>query len=441
MSTISFGGLATGLDTGSIISQLVELKRAPIYRLEKDISGYQSQLSALSTLKSKLIALQDAALGLDTANEFSSLSASSSDEDFLTVEAASDASPGSYTFEIQSLATAQKEVSQGYDSLTDSVGTGIMSFTVDGETTDLNLTGFNSLDSLKDEINNNVDGVSASIVFDGSETGGYHLVLSSSETGADGAFSVDVSGLSGGTTPLFEHKRDATDAVVMVDGIEIHTSNTTSEIISGLTIDLRDAELGKEIQVDVAVDTAGIAEKVKAFVDAHNDLQGFIEANKAVGGALYGNPTVRTVGSRIENIFTSQLEGGLGDFTLFSQIGITRGEGRLLDWNEDDFVEALENDFSGVRDLFIERDGNLGKTYLIDQAVENMTDSVDGLFKISNDALNSKIDYAESSMERYEKSVETYQLTLERKFTAMEMMVAQLQAQGNYLSSIVTPSS
>lgn len=441
MSTISFGGLATGLDTGSIITQLVELKRAPIYRLENDISGYQSQLKALSTLKSKLIALQDAAHDLDTSNEFSSLTASSGDEDFLTVEASSDASPGSYTFEIRSLATAQKEVSQGYDSLTDSIGSGIMSFTVNGETTDLNLTGFNSLDSLKDEINNNVDGVSASIVYDGNETGGYHLVLSSSETGEDAAFSVDVSGMSGGTTPLFEHKSDAADALVVVDGIEIHTSNTTSEIISGLTIDLRDAEEGKLIQVDVAVDTEGIAEKVKSFVDAHNDLQSFIEANKSTDGVLYGVPTVRTVGSRIENIFTSRLEGGLGNITLFSQIGITRGEGRLLDWSEDDFIEALEDDFSGVRDLFIERDGNLGKTYLIDQAVENMTDSVDGLFKISNDAINSKIDYAESSMERYEKSVETYQTTLERKFTAMEMMVAQLQAQGNYLSSIVSYSS
>lgn len=441
MSNISFGGLATGLDTGSIISQLVEIKKAPIRRLESDISGYQNQLSALGTLKSKLIALQDAAQALDTANEFSSLTASSSDEDFLTVEASSDASPGTYSFEVQSLATAQKEVSQGYDSLTDLVGNGIMSFTVNGETTDLNLTGVNSLDSLKDEINNNVDGVSASIVFDGNETGGYHMVLSSSESGADAAFTVDVSGLSGGSTPLFEHKSDATDAVVFVDGIEIHTSNTSSDIISGLTIDLRNAEVGKSIQVDVAVDTEGIAEKVKSFVDAHNDLQSFIEENKATGGVLYGNPTVRTVGSRIENVFTSPLESGLGNVTLFSQIGITRGEGRLLDWSEDDFVSALEDDFSGVRDLFIERDGNLGKTYLIDQAVEDMTDSVDGLFKISNDAINSKIDYAESSMERYQKSVETYQSTLERKFTAMEMMVSQLQAQGNYLSSIVSPSS
>ena len=68
MSSVSFSGLATGLDTGSIISQLVELKRAPIYRLQKDKKSYQDQISSLATLKTKLLALQTAARKLDTAN-------------------------------------------------------------------------------------------------------------------------------------------------------------------------------------------------------------------------------------------------------------------------------------------------------------------------------------------------------------------------------------
>ena len=67
----------------------------------------------------------------------------------------------------------------------------------------------------------------------------------------------------------------------------------------------------------------------------------------------------------------------------------------------------------------------------------SMTDPIDGLFRISNDALNKKIDYADQSIERYERSIESYQLTLERRFTAMEQMVSQLQAQGNYLTSVM----
>lgn len=446
MSMIAFGGLATGLDTGSIVAQLVELKRAPIYRLESRKQDYQSQISALGTLKSKLLAFQDAAKALDTANEFSSLKSTSSDEDYLTVDADSDAAPGSYDIKINHLAKTQKDTSQGYDSLSDSVGSGILSFTVDGETTDLNLVGYNSLESLAQLINDDVDGVSASIINDGSESGAYRLVISGEEAGSAGAFTVDASGLSGGTTPLLSTSQPATDAEIEVDGITvIATSNNSDEIISGLTINLLDISvdpdaptpLDKTIHVTVGIDTEGVAENVKSFVDAYNDLFSFIEDQKGAEGDLRNNPTLNSVAGRIENIFTSSLEGGLGDITHFSQIGISRSSGgRQLDWNEDEFTDALEDDFSGVRDLFIEREGNLGKTYLIDTAIENMTDSIDGLFKISTDSLNTKIDYAEKGIERYERSVETYQTTLERKFTAMEMMVSQLQAQGSYLGGI-----
>jgi flagellar hook-associated protein 2 len=444
MSMVSFGGLATGLDTGSIVTQLVELKRIPIYRLEDRKKGFQNQISALGSLKSKLVALQDAAKNLDTAREFSSLKSTSSDEDYVTVSASSDAAPGSYDIKVLSLAQTQKDTSQGYDSKTDSVGSGILSFTVNGQTTDLNLVGFTSLESLATLINDNVSGMSASIINDGSASGAYRLVLSSEDAGSAGAFSVDASGMSGGATPIFTNNQEALDAELLIDNIAVTaSSNSSDEIISGLTINLNsisvdaDASLDKTIHIDVGIDTEGVAEKVKGFVDVYNDLFSYIKEQGGAEGDLRSNPTLRAVASRIENIFSTSLEGGLGDVTNFSQIGITRSSGdRLLNFNEDDFKEALSDNFSGVRDLFIEREGNLGKTYLIDNAIDNMTDSISGLFKISTDALNKKIDYADQGIERYERSVEAYQKNLERKFTAMEMMVSQLQAQGSYLSSV-----
>lgn len=444
MSMISFGGLATGLDTGSIVAQLVELKRAPIYRLENQRTGYQNQIKALGTLKTKLIALQDAAKTLDTAGEFSSLKTTSSNEDFIKVSGDSDATPGSYNIKVHSLAQTQKDVSQGYDSRTDSVGSGILSFTVDGVTTDLSLVGYTSVESLANLINDSVDGVSASIINDGSASGAYRLVLSGDEAGSAGAFSVDASGISGGVTPIFTNQQAAQNAELEIDGIAVTaTSNNTDEIISGLTINLlditvdEDAGLDKTIRIDVGVDDEGIADKVKGFVDVYNDLFSYITEQSAAEGDLRTNPTLRAVASRMENIFTTSLEGGLGTITNFAHIGISRSVGgRQLTFKADDFKDALSENFSGVRDLFIERDGNLGKTYLIDMAVENMTDSVDGLFKISTDALNKKIDYADQGIDRYERSVEAYQTNMERKFTAMEMMVSQLQAQGSYLSSV-----
>ncbi len=80
--------------------------------------------------------------------------------------------------------------------------------------------------------------------------------------------------------------------------------------------------------------------------------------------------------------------------------------------------------------------------YLLDTSIDDMTDNFDGLFKISTDSLNRKIDYADDTIARYQRSVDSYEKTMNAKFTAMEAMVAQLQSQGNYLNSFTyQPSS
>lgn len=441
MSAITFSGLATGLDTASIVSQLVEIKRQPIYRLQSNQNDYRSQISALDTLKTKLLALQTAAQELDSANEFASLTASSSSKTLLTATAGTKAAAGSYDIVVHTLAQSQRDLSQGFDSKSDSVGTGSITFTVDGETTTLDLAGYNSLESLKNLINNDVAGVNASIINDGSASGGYKLMLSSDTAGSSGAYTVDMSGLSGGTTPLLTNQQTATDASLTVNGVDVvATSNNPTDVISGLTLNLIGADDATTVHIDVTRDTEGISDKVEAMVGAYNDLFSYIKDQSGSTGTLHGNTTLSTVSSRIENMFVSGLSDGLGDITNFFQVGITRGSDRQLVFSQDDFETALADDYSGVRDLFIEREGNLGKMYLLDTAIEDLTDSIDGVFKISTDSLNRKIDYADDTIARYERSVETYQSTMEAKFTAMERMVAQLQAQGNYLSSFSSVS-
>ena len=441
MSSVSFSGLATGLDTGSIISQLVELKRAPIYRLQKDKKSYQDQISALGTLKSKLLAVQTAARKLDTASEFSSAKATSSDTDALTATATGTAAPGQYEIVVKTLATAQKLQSQGFASKLDNVGAGTLSVTVGGETKSLELVGVTTLEGLAGLINDNFEGVSASVINTGSGTEPYRLVVNGSEAGTANAFTLDLSGLSGGVTPTMTTHTAAADATLTIDGIDVVAdSNTPDDLISGLTLNLLAADEGQTLTVSVERDTAGIAAKVKGLVDAYNDLYAYLDKQTGVEGTLRGNAAARTVESRTTSLMSSALEGGLGSITQLSQMGITRGEDGSLTFDETKFQDVMADGFGGVRDFFINRDGNVGKAYLLDQAIKDMTSSTDGLFKISTDSLNQRIKYTDGSIDRYERSIESYQTTLQRRFTAMEQMVSQLQAQGNYLSGIVYQS-
>jgi len=437
MSPVSFTGLATGLDTSSIVAQLVELRRRPVYRLESRREDFQSQLTALATLKTKLLALQEAASRLDTMGEFNALAASSSHENLLTATAGPTAAPGRYEISVESLATARRDVSQGYASPDEVIGAGTVWITANGATTPVLVEEGTTLAQFKDLINERVDGVSASLINDGSGGNGHYLVLRSDTAGTAGDYSINTGGLTGGTPLVLTTTQSAADAQLTVDGIPVTADgNTTSNVISGLTLDLHGASPGTTVTVTVDMDSEEIEASVKGLVDAYNDLFGFIQEQSQPEGDLHGHPTLRSVGSRLENLFNTPLAGGLGNLSMLWEVGISTGEDHQLVWNPEKFRTALENDFSGVRDLFIERPGNTGKSYLVSAAIDDMTDSISGLFKISSDSLNSKILSADKTIERYERGIESYRLNLEARFTAMERMVAQLQAQGNYLSSL-----
>jgi len=437
MSSVSFTGLATGLDTASIVAQLVEIRRRPVYRLESRLADFQKQLTALSTLNTKLLALQEAGSRLDTLREFTALAATSTHEGILTATAGATAAPGNYDIIVQSLATARKDISQGYSSPGALIGEGTVWFSIGGGSTPITIEAGTTLAEFKDLINNSVDGVSASLINDGSGGDSYYLVLTGDTEGTDGDFTFNASALTGGTPPVLTNTQMATDARLTVDGIAVTAgSNQPDDVISGLTLDLHGAEPGTTVRISVDMDGAEVEETIKALVDTYNDLFAFIQEQSGPDGDLHGHPTLRSVANRLENIFNSPLEGGLGSLSMLWEVGITTGEDRQLVWNPEKFHAALLADFSGVRDLFIEREGNLGKGYLINAAIKNMTDSVSGLFKISTDALNNKIRSTDQTIERYERSIESYRLNLVTRFTAMERMVAQLQAQGSYLGSL-----
>lgn len=78
MATITVGGLASGLDTESIISALVDVKRTPIKLLENQKDELNSKLSAFETLNSLLSSLETTANSLNSIDDFRVKQANSS---------------------------------------------------------------------------------------------------------------------------------------------------------------------------------------------------------------------------------------------------------------------------------------------------------------------------------------------------------------------------
>ena len=107
-------GLASGLDWDSIISQLREVEHQRVDLVENKKSEYEDKLKEWRSFNTQLLNFQTAAQALSDPEDFSIFSSymnsnSSTDaEDLLFVSTTSDASQGSYSIKISSIATAQK---------------------------------------------------------------------------------------------------------------------------------------------------------------------------------------------------------------------------------------------------------------------------------------------------------------------------------------------
>ena len=90
---ITFGGLASGMDTNSIVDQLIELERGPIKRMEADKLWLTSRLEAYTTFDTKLKDFLSNIEDLDSSDDLLQKTATVASEDFFTATAEADAFP------------------------------------------------------------------------------------------------------------------------------------------------------------------------------------------------------------------------------------------------------------------------------------------------------------------------------------------------------------
>jgi flagellar hook-associated protein 2 len=429
--SITFGGLATGMDTESIITELMKIERFPIDRLKKDQAYYNNRLDAFSQLDGKLKGFLEKAEAIDTRAELKSPSVNSSSEDYVSVTADSKAQLGSYQLTVLDLAQQQKDVSQGYaDKSASTFGTGSLSLTVAGVASTITIDATNnSLEGIAQAINDAELGVGAAVINDGTDTP-YRLILTGESV--SNSFTLDASGLSGGTAanPTMSNTQVAQQAHFLLDGIDVYSdSNTVNSAVPGLSIELLKADDQATTTLNVSSDHDATTEKIKEFVTSYNEIITFISDQKSAG---WGNDSAfRSIKRGLQNLLVSQQ--GDGAYTSLSQIGFETQRDGTITLNSSSLSSALANDYDSVIGLFsgdssVEGIGSKFATYL-----DTLTDSVDGLYagrKETTDSNNRRIDQRILNMEA---RLEQKEKTLRAQFSAMEDLVSGLNAQGGYL--------
>ena len=182
---LSAPGLGSGLEVTSIVSQLMEVERQPLARLQGKEAVIEAEISAYGALKSALSSLQGTLSDLKDTDTYRATSATSSDETVLSLSSDTDAVASSYYVTVDRLAQ-QHKLGTAESAAETLFGGGVgdeLTLTAGSESFTLDLSTGMTLSEIQQAINidDNETGISAGLITGNS--GKQTLVLTAKESG------------------------------------------------------------------------------------------------------------------------------------------------------------------------------------------------------------------------------------------------------------------
>ena len=441
--TITFGGLATGMDTGSIITQLMEIERMPITRLQGDKTWLSSKLTGYTEFDGKLNGFLASVRNFGERDSYYQNTASTGSDEFFTANASNEALNNvSYQVEVITLAQVQKSYTAGFASETDqNFGTGDMIITVDGVDHTISIDDENnSLQGIMQALNDADIGVQASIINDGN-TDPYRLTFTGNDVGT--AFSIDSSGLTGGsgqTLGVISESQPATQAHIKVDNIDIYSdSNTIADSIPGVTLDLVKAEEGTTTTININQNHDAITANINAFITGYNDVVAFVTGQSTLGdtapGVLGGDSGLTAIKRHLQDMLTMFVDTG-GTFSALSQLGLETQKDGQLSLDSAKLTNAIESDLDSVVNLLAgQEDGDGGMGAKFEAYLADLTNSTNGLLAGRENSINDNIARIDKQIALTETRLEKREQTLQKQFNAMELLVSGMNAQSSFLTT------
>src|SRR3954470_715198 len=193
--TINFGGLASGLDTNTIVDQLMAIERQPQTRLKLKQQQIDTRKSALSDIESRLKNLQLAAQDLKSPTLWlDTQSVDVNDSTKIAATRTGGAGTGGYQVQIDTLASA----SQHWFAYSPPAAGQTITFNYGGtnplvtptKTYDVTLAAGATIDDAANAVNSNADSPVYASVITLSDGVTKQLAFSSKLTGEDSDFSI-----------------------------------------------------------------------------------------------------------------------------------------------------------------------------------------------------------------------------------------------------------
>jgi len=428
---VSFTGLGSGIDTGAIVTALMNVERLPIDRINTQKAALNEKKGVIQEINGLLGKLRDAAAAMYAPNALKAKTATSGDPSVASATAGATAAAGSYNLVVTSLAKAHTTVSGAAPPL---VGGQSLSITTGTTTSDVAVNAGDTLQTFADRING-TDGITV-----GASVINNKLVLISSTSGTAGNITLGGTAAAGfgfGTTQAGQ------DAAATVNGLAVTSSgNTIDGAINGVSL-----TLSKEGSTTVTVGadstaSVGVAQK---FVDAYNSVMKNVklstsyDAASKTAGTLQGDQTISSLASNLRAIAGSSVTGlGGGAYDSLSRIGITSARDGTLTLDQAAFAAALSANPSAVAKVFGADDGvtGTGPADGIARQIQGFADNFStNILSSRLTGFSAQLGRMDDKIAHLETLMDTRKATLTAQFAAMNKAVTAMKSQSTDLAS------
>lgn len=448
---ISFGSINSGLPK-DIVQQIVQAEKIPLQQMEARKGKIASKQALLKELTTLVEGMRGEIMKNKGARSLRELKVNGgADHLGITVDK-NIAEVGKYSIEVGQLAQKSSAITNGVEDKDKTyVGVGyIRAVMPNGEDKEIyvdeehaTLTGIAKLINADAEL-----GMRANVVNDGSGSDEpFKLVIALNGTGDSEMAEFPYLYLVDGEVDLvLEGERPAQDAKIKMDGFEIEVpSNKVTDIIPGVTLDLKKAKPGEEVSFEITEDVTKIGEKINSLVDNINKVLKFIKDQNTLteksdtASTLGGDLTLQTLESRIRStmftpVMTEKGAKRIGD------LGINFTREGMLKFDSAKFESAVAGDYKMASQILAGIYSNAGKTdgFIdnLDKAAQDMLKQPTGALSARKRGLQSNVDQIDRQIANRTRIIDQKEEILKQKFARLEETISRIKGQGAGLAGL-----
>jgi flagellar hook-associated protein 2 len=448
MAGLTLGGLASGIDTDAVITQLMAIERAPQSRLKLKESVLQARQTALSDVATRLRSLQTAVKDLSSVTTWADTqSLDVSDTTKMTAKRLSGSAPGGHVMNVTALARSEQH------SLTFAPGAGTLSIGA----TNIDITATDTGQDVADKINAS-PGAPAYAVWvkdPGGDTTKDRLVLTRKETGN---FTAQLA-ITGPAWTSSDVAKAGVDAAFTIDDdpvVKNSKSNVVTTAVPGLELTLKATGTTTVTVGPPAPDSDAVQKKVQAFVDQYNSTIDFIRGKleeksipkatteaDARKGVLFNDTQLTGVLRQLRNMVADKVDGLTGSVTSLADLGVSTGTASGGKSSADAIAGKLTLDAAKLTDALANKRLEV-KSFLTDSTngiatkLNAFLDPIarsDGAVATRAKQTGEEIKGIDDQLAMMEDRLTAKSDRLRAQFAKMEAAMSASQSQGSWLSA------